>query len=365
LNTPTMNAFVKVMPEVAGVEYLEMDAPRIKPDQVLIQVKAAGVCGTDVHLYDWADNIVREYKPKLPLIMGHEFAGAIAEVGSEAQRWKVGDRVTAFPVLYCGECFFCRNGQQNICDSRPLLGLGANGCFAEFVAVRSANVYRLDEAIPFDVGALSELACVGMHAIERIRLNGAKNIAVVGCGPLGLMLAILAKHSGAAQLFVTGLESDRVRLEIARQLGATAVQVPASDARELILSRTNGLGADIVFETAGVPAGVLQSMEIVRKGGKVSILGQGHGTTEIHGGIVVSRSRAGGDQSLHGKQLAACLRAAPCGRNGPEANHHPSPPPGGGGGWNPVDEGAESPESHTATLSFGGPWKVAGSRRRP
>ena len=282
MNTPTMNAIVKVLSEPGGVEYLEMDAPRIKPDQVLIQVKAAGLCGTDIHLYDWADNIVREYKPALPLIMGHEFAGTVAETGSEVKQWKTGDRVTAFPILYCGECFFCRNGQQNICDNRPLLGLGTHGCFAEFVAVRASNVYRLDDAIPFDVGALSELTCVGMHAIERIRLNGARNVAVVGCGPLGLMTAILAKHAGAAQIFITGLASDRERLAIAKEIGAIPIQVQATDARELILSRTGGLGADVVFETAGVPAGVLQSMEIVRKGGKVSILGQGHDATALH-----------------------------------------------------------------------------------
>lgn len=276
-----MKAFVKTRPEIGGAEYMDFDDPRKQKGEVVIEVKAAGICGTDMHLYDWADNIIREYKPKLPVVMGHEFAGKIIDLGPEVENLKVGDNVTAFPVLYCGQCSYCRDGQQNICNNRPILGLGANGAFAQYVAIRAANVYRLDETIPFELGALSELTCVGIHAIDRIQMKLGDTVAVVGCGPLGLLMAILAKHSGAAQVFVTGLKQDRQRLDLAKKVGAYSVMVDQVDPKQIIFESTNGVGADVVFETAGSSAGVIQSIDVVRKGGRISILGQGHESTQI------------------------------------------------------------------------------------
>ena len=276
-----MKAFAKVRPEPGGVEYLDWDMPSIGGGDVLIQVKAAGLCGTDMHLYEWPESIVREYKPKLPVVMGHEFSGVVAEVGSEVKNVKTGDRVTVNPLLYCEECYFCKDGKQNICDNRPLLGLGVDGAFAESVAVRSSNVYRLDDEVPFEVGALSELTCVGLHAIERARLIGGDTVAVVGAGPLGFIMSVLSLHSGAVRVFVTGLEADHERLQIAGKIGAIPIMVDREDPREQILEYTDGLGADVVFETAGVPSGVTQSLSLVRKGGRVGILGQGHEATEI------------------------------------------------------------------------------------
>ncbi len=276
-----MKALVKTKPEPAGVEYLDWNIPKVGPREILIQVKAVGICGTDLHIYDWAENIVREYKPKLPLVMGHEFAGMVVEVGPQVENLKVGDRVTAMPVLYCGECYFCRDGKQNICDHRPLLGLGADGVLAEYIAMRSANVYKLDAQISFELGALSELTCVGLHALEKARLTSGETVAVVGPGPLGVMMAILAKHSGAGRIFITGLEADRERLEIARQIGAIPICAEKEDPRKEILDHTDGLGADVVFETAGSSSGVIQSLNLVRKGGRVGILGQGHESVEI------------------------------------------------------------------------------------
>lgn len=276
-----MKAFVKVKPESGGVEYRDWEVPEPKPDEVLIQVAAAGLCGTDIHLYDWADNIVKEYKPVLPLVMGHEFAGSVVEAGARVDHFSKGDPVTVFPVMYCGNCYFCRNGLQNICDNRPLLGLGRNGAFAEFVSVPARNVYKLDEKVSFELGSLSELACVALHAIDRIRLTSGDAVAVVGSGPLGLMMAIFAKHSGATQLFVTGLAADKERLEVAAKIGAIPIEVDSVDPGELIRERTDGRGADVVFETAGSPPGVIQALNLVRKGGRISILGQGHDSTAI------------------------------------------------------------------------------------
>lgn len=276
-----MKAFVKVRPEPGGAEYLDWEVPSMGAGDVFIQVKAAGLCGTDMHLYEWPDSIVREYKPKLPVVMGHEFSGLAAEVGPEVKNVKVGDRVTVNPLLYCEGCYFCKDGKQNICDHRPLLGMGVDGAFAEFISVRSPNVYRLEDTVSFEVGALSELICVGLHAIERVRLTGGDTVAVVGAGPLGFIMAVLAKHSGAVRVFVTGLKTDRERLELAGKIGAIPIMVESEDPRERILEYTGGLGADVVFETAGAPSGVTQSLNLVRKAGRVGILGQGHESTEI------------------------------------------------------------------------------------
>jgi 2-desacetyl-2-hydroxyethyl bacteriochlorophyllide A dehydrogenase len=278
---PKMKALVKIKPEPGGVEFLDWDIPKVGAKEILIQVKAVGICGTDLHVYDWADNIVREYKPELPLVMGHEFAGVVVELGSQVENWKVGDRVTGMPMLYCGECFFCKEGRQNICDHRPLLGLGSNGAFAQFVALRSTNVYRLDGRVSFELGALSELTCVGLHAIERTRLTCGETVVVVGPGPLGVMMAVLAKHSGAARIFIVGLEADRERLEHAHQIGATPVYGGKEDLQKLVLDYTGGLGADVAFETAGSSSGVSHALDLVRKGGRVCILGQGHESTNI------------------------------------------------------------------------------------
>jgi threonine dehydrogenase-like Zn-dependent dehydrogenase len=276
-----MKAFLKTKAGSGGAEYGNWPIPIVGPREVLIGVKAAGMCGTDVHVYDWAENIVQEYKPRLPLVMGHEFSGVVMEVGPEVKNVKIGDRVTAMPVLYCGECYYCKNGTQNICDHRPLLGLGADGAFAQFIALRSLNVYKLDDNVSFELGALSELTCVGLHALERIRFASGESVAIVGAGPLGLMMTTLAKHSGAAGVFITGLKVDHDRLELARSIGAQPIQVEDENPKKVILESTAGMGADVVFETAGSPSGVMQCLDIVRKGGRVSILGQGQGAPEI------------------------------------------------------------------------------------
>jgi 2-desacetyl-2-hydroxyethyl bacteriochlorophyllide A dehydrogenase len=277
----SMTAFMKVQPEPGGVVFQNWNIPDIGPEDVLIQVQAAGLCGTDLHVYDWPENIVREYKPKLPLVMGHEFAGVIVQAGPQVKNVKVGDRVTAMPVLYCEDCYFCRDGKENICDNRPILGIGTQGAFAQYISIRSRNVYRLDEQVSFELGAMSELACVGLHALDRARLTGGDVVAVVGAGPLGLMMTIMAKHFGATRVFTTGLEADRGRLEIARKIGAIPIIVDREDPKKRILELTSGLGADVVFETAGTGAGVAQCLNIARKGGRIGILGQGHEAAEI------------------------------------------------------------------------------------
>ena len=284
-----MKALVKTKPKPGGVEYQNWDIPHLGSDRVLIKVMAAGICGSDIHLYHWGEKAVREYNPKLPFIMGHEFAGVIDEVGAQVEGLKVGDRVMVNPMLPCGKCFFCQDGRQNICDHRGSIGLTSDGAFAQFASIPSINIFKLEDEISFELGALAEPTCVGLHAIERIRVTSGDTVAIVGAGPVGLMMMILAKHSGAAYVFITGLEEDRKRLEIARKIGAIPIEVQSKDPQQEISEYTNGLGADVVFETAGTPKGIIQSLNIVRKGGRVCILSFASESTEIPTAILPFR----------------------------------------------------------------------------
>jgi 2-desacetyl-2-hydroxyethyl bacteriochlorophyllide A dehydrogenase len=276
-----MRAFAKIRPEPGAVEIREMEVPRIGADEVLVEVRAAGLCGSDLHIYDWAANVVQEYKPVLPLVMGHEFSGIVAQRGTDVREIDIGERVIVMPLLYCGHCDFCRTGRQNICDNRPFLGLGLNGAFAEYAAVRAKNVYRLPGDLPFEIGALSELAAVALHAIHRAGLTLGDAVVCVGAGPVGLMLAVLARQAGAGRVFVTGLEADAERLAVAAEVGAIPICVDREDPAQVVRGLTGGRGGDVVFETAGVAAGVRQAVELVSKGGRVGLLSQGHELTEL------------------------------------------------------------------------------------
>ena len=278
-----MKALVKVRPEPGAVEYMDWKMPVVKTGDVLIQVEAAGLCEiTDIPLYDW-DIGVQTTVPELPRVMGHEFAGIVAETGPQVTELKKGDRVAVDPLLYCGDCYFCRDGLQNICNNRPHLGLNIDGAFAQYISVRSKNVYKLDDRVSIEVGAMSELLGIGLNAIERIHMNTGDTVVVVAGGPLGLVTAVLSKHSGAAKVFVIGLEAESEGLEVASRLGLTVIPTEILDPKEFILDRTDGMGADIVFVfgTPLSPPRVVRPLDIVRKRGKVGIVGFRHKLTEL------------------------------------------------------------------------------------
>jgi 2-desacetyl-2-hydroxyethyl bacteriochlorophyllide A dehydrogenase len=270
-----MKAVVKVAPGSGHVEYTDHPDPEVRPGQVIIEVRAAGVCGTDISLHNWTESMVREFRPHPPLVMGHEFAGVVCEVGPGVTSFKAGDRVTANPIMYCGTCFFCQAGQPSICDNRPQLGLQLNGCFARFVTVRQENVYRVPPEVSFDTAAMSELLCVSLHALDRVPVCPGDTVVVVGAGPMGHLMLLAARAAGASQLVMTGLREDRDRLRVAESLGARTILADEQEPAELVRGLTRGLGADVVFECAGQPAGIPQALSLVRKGGRIGVLGQG------------------------------------------------------------------------------------------
>ena len=271
-----MKAVVKTEPGPGHLAYTTVPDPTPAPDEVVIGVRATGICGTDISFYDWAEDTVREYRPQLPVVMGHEFAGEVAAVGRAVQNFRPGDRVTANPILYCRACPYCRAGRTNVCLDRPILGLGRPGCFAEYVAVREENVFPLPAGVPYDIAAMSEVLCVGLHAVERAAPEPGDVVAIIGPGPLGMILLVAARAAGASPIAMIGLAADAERLRLAEELGAVPINAEAQDPAAALRDLTGGLGPDIVFEAAGHPAAVPDAIRLVRRGGRVGVLGLGH-----------------------------------------------------------------------------------------
>jgi len=276
-----MKAAIKMKKGPGNLEVVETDDPKITSEELLVEVKAAGVCGTDISMYDWTPTITQGYNPPLPLIMGHEFSGMVAEVGKGTKGFSVGDRVTANPIVRCGHCFFCQTGKFNICNNRATLGFRRQGVFAKYVSIPYANAYKLSDQVSYELGALTEPLCVAIRATERVSPECGDTVVIVGAGPIGLLLSLLVKLMGAAHVIVTGLRVDEMRLEVARKVGMETINVDEEDPGERILELTHGLGADIVLETAGHPTAVLQSLKLVRRGGRVGLVGLPHAPTNV------------------------------------------------------------------------------------
>ena len=218
-----------VLTDYNQFSYQDWPAPQPGPEEVLVAVKACGICGSDVHGMDGSTG-----RRRPPIIMGHEAAGVIAAVGASARDWAVGDRVTFDSTIYCGQCDFCRRGEINLCDHRRVLGVSCEayrqqGAFAEFVAVPQHILYRLPDGLSFEQAALVEPFSIALHALRRapVRLNDT--VAVVGAGMIGLALVQALRLAGCGRLMVVDMADDR--LALARKLGATDAINPAGGCR--------------------------------------------------------------------------------------------------------------------------------------
>jgi len=285
-----MQAVVKSAPVdgVAGTEIRQCPVPKPGPDEVLIRVTAAAICGTDKHIYHWDPSIRESVHP--PRIYGHEFCGVIESLGSNVDRaeLKPGAYVSAEMHIACGHCFQCRSGNGHICSRTKILGLHEDGAFAQFVKVPATNVICLGPFVPLRVGAFLDALGNAVHSTQVVDLAG-KSVAITGFGPIGAMAAAIAEHSGASLVIVTDV-SDHA-LETARRWASNrrfenlhAFNVRTTDAptvKNAVDAITNGLGVDVVLEMSGAPAAINFGLEIVRMGGFVSLLGlpAGHSVT--------------------------------------------------------------------------------------
>jgi L-iditol 2-dehydrogenase len=237
--------------EYEKFEYKEIDSPIIKSNEVLIRVKACGICGSDVHGMDGTSG-----RRIPPIVMGHEAAGTITEVGSSVDsQWKTGDRVTFDSTVYCGECWHCRRGDVNLCDDRMVLGVSCDdyrryGAFAEYVAVPAHILYRLPDTISFEQAAMVEAVSVAVHAVARTPVKLGDSAVVFGGGMIGLLCLQALKVAGCG--FTAVVDLDAGKLETAKKLGADLALDPSKvDVPAAIREATGGRGADLAFEAGG------------------------------------------------------------------------------------------------------------------
>ena len=265
-----MKAVMKVATGVGHVEVRDIPEPTPGPGEVLIHVKAAGICGTDLHIYH------DEFKTVPPVVLGHEVAGEVAMLGEGVEGIAEGERVTTETYYStCGECRYCRDGRNNLCLQRRSIGSAVNGGFTDYVVVPATNVHTLPESVDFEAGALTEpLACV-VHGVLNWRTVSAGDVAIIaGPGAIGLLTLQVVKASGATVVLL-GTNVDETRLTLGRELGADhVVNVQQEDPTELIADITSeGLGADVVYECSGAGPAALQLMPLVRRRGRYAQVG--------------------------------------------------------------------------------------------
>lgn len=246
--------------------------PEIGPDDVLIRVGACGICGSDIHGMDGSSG-----RRQPPIIMGHEAAGEIARVGVRVAGWKVGDRVTFDSTVYCGECWYCRRGEINLCDNRRVLGVSCgdyrrHGAFADYVAVPQRILYRLPDGVSFTQAAMVEPLSIAIHAVNRARVELGESAVVIGVGMIGLLVVQALRAAGCGRIIAVDLRPGS--LELARQVGADDVlRSDQVDVAEEVRRRTDGRGADMSFEVVGVGAALKSAVACVRKGGRSVLVG--------------------------------------------------------------------------------------------
>lgn len=264
----SMQAIVKTGPH-PGIEIREAPIPSYGPDDVLVKVESASVCGTDLHIYDWDPWAQGRIHP--PLIPGHEFCGTVAEIGKQVTTVLPGDFVSAEMHVACGKCLQCRIGQAHVCQNVRIIGVDANGAFANYVVIPESNIWKLDPALPREYGSILDPLGNAVHSVLAGEI-AARSVAVVGCGPIGLFAIAVARACGAS--IVYALEINEHRRKLAEAMHADFVLDPAKDdIAATIAETTAGIGVDVVLEMSGHPDGIRLGFEILRTGGRVSLLG--------------------------------------------------------------------------------------------
>jgi threonine 3-dehydrogenase len=267
-----MAATMKALRKMQAAKGLQMDTvavPLIGPTDVLVRVKTASICGTDLHIYGWDRWSQGRIKP--PVTLGHEFCGTVERVGDEVRAVKAGDFVSAEMHVNCGHCHQCRLGEGHICQNLHIIGIDQDGAFAEFVKIPASNIWRLDPAIPEHYGAILDPLGNAVHTVLAGPIAG-QTILVTGCGPIGLMSIAVAKACGSSTVFAT--ETNEKRRAMAKKMGADVVLNPAAeDAVAKILAETDGTGVDALLEMSGNPTAIQQGFKALRAGGRASLLG--------------------------------------------------------------------------------------------
>lgn len=259
-----MKALCKIKPGKEGVKLVDIDEPYPKDNEIKIKIYAAGICGTDMHIFK------DEYESNYPVIMGHEYSGTVVEVGKEVDDFIEGDRVVSLTAAkYCGKCDYCYNGLTMLCSQRKSIGSGVNGAFAEYMVVPSHLAFKIPENISLKEATLSEpLACVVRSVIEISKVKAGDYVYVSGPGTIGQITVQVASACGA-RVIISGTDKDIKRLELAKSLGAyETINVDSDDIEKKVMGITKGYGVDVAFECAGVKASARTCLEILKKTGQ-------------------------------------------------------------------------------------------------
>ncbi len=276
-----------ILKQYMNLELVEMPVPEIGPDDILVRVKACGICGSDVHGLDGSTG-----RRLPPIVMGHEASGVVAAVGAGVKDLREGDRVTFDSTIYCGKCFFCARGELNLCDNREVLGVSPgeyrrHGAFAEYVAVPRRIAYRLPNALSFEHAALIEAVSVAVHAVEITPVHLGDTGVVVGAGMIGLLAVQALRAAGCTQVIAVDL--DEGRLKAARAMGASDTVNAAEDVPAAVKALTGGRGAAVALECVGASKPIETAILSVRKGGAVTLVGNVTPKVELPLQSVVSR----------------------------------------------------------------------------
>ena len=270
-----MKAVVKYDQKPDMVELRDVPVPGVRPGTVLLEVKAAGVCGWDIEMW----RHLMAYPVTVPVIQGHEFSGIVAEVGPEVRQWRAGDRVVAETSAYvCGRCRWCRQGEYQICPERKGFGYGVDGAFTKYVVVREEILHRIPEKVSFEEAALTEPFCVAHHAlVDRVTVRPADTVAVIGPGSIGMTALQMARVLGASQVLLIGNDASATRMKIAEseRWADNIINVDRQNAPQAVLDLTEGQGADMVVDAAGNSAALKVALDCVCRLGQIVKIGWG------------------------------------------------------------------------------------------
>ncbi len=294
-----MKAIVKFAKGHGNIEIRDIQKPVVKEGELMVQIKAAGICGTDLHHYEIGDQVV------IPVVLGHEFSGDIVEIGKGVRGWKIGERVVSETHAYaCYECHLCQTGKYHLCKERKGFGSSVNGAFTQFLAVPARLLHRIPDDLNYPEATILQPAADIVNAvITNSSLKAGDTVVVLGPGPMGLLTVEVARAAGAGRLIVIGLDADKERLEIATKVGADmAINSSRENPVERVKTLTNGRGADLVFEVTGAKAALLQGLKMLGQKREMTVIGVHREPVEIP---IRALQRA--EQSIRGSAMSTWI----------------------------------------------------------
>jgi threonine 3-dehydrogenase len=268
---------VRKMTAAKGLAMQEIPIPTLGPQDALIKIDAAGICGTDYHIYSWDKWSQNRIKP--PLTLGHEFIGTVAKVGEEVHHITPGDRVSGEGHIVCGHCNFCRTGQAHICQTVEIIGVDREGCFAEYLAMPVDNLWPVPDEIPDKFASIYDPIGNAMHTVMSAHISGT-SVLIMGAGAIGLFAVSIAKAAGASLVIV--IEPNSYKSDLAKKGGADIVLNPMTDDVETaVMNATHKIGPEVILEMSGNPKAMKQAFQLLRKGGEICLLGLPSGDVPV------------------------------------------------------------------------------------